>query len=317
MTALKYVKPERVPLLNHPELRERWVQERIAEDPSILGLGELILKDKERMQPRAGRLDLLLENEDRDSRFEVEVQLGSTDESHIIRTIEYWDIERKRYPQYDHYAVIVAEDITSRFLNVINLFNGHIPLIAIQMRAFRMDEQVSLMFTTVMDYMPPGVPEDQEGIQAAATREYWEERATQKTVGLADRLFGLVKRLDPHLELNYTKFYIGIARDGVANNFLTFRPQKNALLLEIRLPLTPTTDKLIDDTGMERLEYSTKWGKYRLRITDADLKHQDMLAALFKQAYTGENEPLRQQAYTSDGKLAVSGVPAQMATVNG
>ena len=49
-------------------------------------------------------------------------QLGKTDESHIIRTIEYWDIERKRYPQYDHTAVIVAEEITSRFLNVIGLF---------------------------------------------------------------------------------------------------------------------------------------------------------------------------------------------------
>lgn len=42
----------------------------------------------------------------------------------MIRTIEYWDIERKRYPQYEHCAVIIAEDITSRFLNVIQLFNG-------------------------------------------------------------------------------------------------------------------------------------------------------------------------------------------------
>ena len=79
MTMLKYVKPERIPLLNHPELREKWVQEKIAGDPSILGLGQLILKDKERIQPRAGRLDLLLENEDRDSRYEVEIQLGPTD----------------------------------------------------------------------------------------------------------------------------------------------------------------------------------------------------------------------------------------------
>ena len=30
---------------------------------------------------------------------------------------EYWDIERRRYPQYDHCAVLIAEDITSRFLN--------------------------------------------------------------------------------------------------------------------------------------------------------------------------------------------------------
>jgi len=33
-------------------------------------------KDKERIQPKAGRLDLLLQDED--ERFEVEIQLGLT-----------------------------------------------------------------------------------------------------------------------------------------------------------------------------------------------------------------------------------------------
>jgi hypothetical protein len=113
------------------------VQDRIAEAPSLLGLGDLVLKDKERIQPRAGRLDLLLQDPDANKRYEVEVQLGKSDEAHIIRTIEYWDIERKRYPQYDHTAVIVAEDITTRFLNVITLFNGSIPLVAIQMKAMK------------------------------------------------------------------------------------------------------------------------------------------------------------------------------------
>ena len=127
---MNYAKFETFQLKNHPELTEKWVQERIAEDPSILGLGDLILKDQERMQPRAGRLDLLLQDAEASQRYEVELQLGNSDESHIVRTIEYWEIERKRYPQYDHTAVIVAEDITSRFLNVIGLFNGAIPIIA-------------------------------------------------------------------------------------------------------------------------------------------------------------------------------------------
>ena len=91
------------------EINEKYIQEYIAKDPSVLGLGELILKDKERMQPNAGRLDLLCQDSDPDSnrRYEIELQLGKADESHIIRTIEYWDIERKRYPQYDHCAVII------------------------------------------------------------------------------------------------------------------------------------------------------------------------------------------------------------------
>jgi hypothetical protein len=123
---MKFVKPDRLSLKEHPELNERWVQDRIAEDPSLLGLGDLVLKDKERRQPHAGRLDLVFQDAEEDRRYEVEIQLGRTDESHIIRTIEYWDIERRRYPQYEHCAVIVAEDITSRFLNVISQFNSAI-----------------------------------------------------------------------------------------------------------------------------------------------------------------------------------------------
>jgi hypothetical protein len=52
-------KYETLSLKRHPEFNEKWVQDRIADDPSILGLGDLVLRDKERMQPRAGRLDLL------------------------------------------------------------------------------------------------------------------------------------------------------------------------------------------------------------------------------------------------------------------
>jgi hypothetical protein len=43
-------------LKDHPELNERWVQDRIAEDPSLLGLGDVVLKDKERRQPHAARI---------------------------------------------------------------------------------------------------------------------------------------------------------------------------------------------------------------------------------------------------------------------
>lgn len=67
-----YVKAERLLLKTHPELSEKWVQERIAQDPSLLGLGELVLKDKERIQPRAGRLDLLLQDIEAARRYEVE-----------------------------------------------------------------------------------------------------------------------------------------------------------------------------------------------------------------------------------------------------
>jgi hypothetical protein len=111
---------------------EIWLQDQIVENPSCLGLGELELVSRERKQSSGGRLDLLLKDPEDDSMYEVEVMLGETDESHIIRTIEYWDREKRKWPQRQHYAVLVAEAVTKRFFNVIQLLSHSIPVIAVQ-----------------------------------------------------------------------------------------------------------------------------------------------------------------------------------------
>lgn len=285
MDDFQYQKPERISLRAHPRLNETWVQERIAEDPSILGLGDLVLKDKERMQPQAGRLDILLQDADSTRRYEVEVQLGETDESHIVRTIEYWDIERKRYPQYDHTAVIVAEDITGRFLNVISLFNGFIPLVAIQMNAIKVGNRLSLVFTKVLDQLALGLVGEDEEVREVADRAYWEERGTKETLAMADSLLDMIHAFDPEVELKYNKFYIGLARHDQADNFAIFRPQKNALRFEVRLPRSAETEASISEHGLDLMEYDTRWGKYRIRLAKGDVKREgEFLAQLLRQA---------------------------------
>jgi hypothetical protein len=284
---MEFTKFDVVSIRNHPELNERWVQDRIAEDPSILNLGDLVLKDRERIQPRAGRLDLLLQDAESTRRYEVEVQLGSTDESHIIRTIEYWDMERKLYPQYEHTAVIVAEDITSRFLNVISLFNGHIPLVAIQMRALKLGDKVGLVFNTVVSRLQRGLVEEDEAVTETTDRAYWEARGSKKTVAMADELLALAKAHDPGLELKYNKFYIGLAKAGQPFNFMVFRPKKGFLRLEPRMANTPETQQFMDSSGLDVLEdYDGRWGRYRVRVQPGDIaKHHDALAALVAKAF--------------------------------
>jgi len=273
-------------LANHPEYREKWVQDRIAEDPSILGLGDLVLKDKERSQPHGGRLDLLFQDVESSTRYEVEVMLGPTDESHIIRTIEYWDVERKRYPQYDHYAVIAAEDITSRFLNVIGLFNGSIKLIALQMSALKFGDQISLVFTKVIDAFALGMPDEDEEVQAVTDRSYWESRGTKETVALADEMLVLVKTFAPELELKYNKFYIGLAKDGQPHNFAIFKAKKNSFRVEVRVGSSPDIDQELEAAGIDVMDYDSKWKRYRLRLTKNDIKkHPDLLLKLLKMAY--------------------------------
>jgi len=279
------IKPEKISLVNHPILTEKWVQDIIANDPSIFGLGDLILKDKERIHPKAGRLDLLLQDPDSERRYEVEIQLGKVDESHIIRTIEYWDIEKKRYPQYDHCAVIIAEDITNRFLNVINIFNGTIPLIAMKMEAFKNGNDYWLNFTTVLNEVSLGLVEEDE-IKEVTDRSYWEKRGTPKTVALADDLVAMVNEFASGYELKYNKFYIGLAKDGQPDNFVIFRPKKANTTMEVRLELSNEIDELIGKTELDPMEYDNKWNRYRIRISKQDLtKNKDLIIKLLKMAY--------------------------------
>lgn len=272
---------------SHPEYSEKWVQNIIADDPAILGLGDLVLRDQERIQPRAGRLDLLLQDRDTKRRYEVELQLGATDEAHIIRTIEYWDIERKRYPQYDHAAVIVAENITSRFLNVISLFNGTIPLIALQMQAMKVGEHTTLIFTTVMDELTRGLIDDDEDAESAPTdRSFWETKASKGTVAQADKILRIAKEFDEELELKYNKFYIGLAKNGQAFNFVAMRPKRNQINLEIKIPRSEEIDAKIEDAEFDALEYNQRYQNYRIRLVKNEItEKRDKLRELMEIAH--------------------------------
>lgn len=282
-----YIKADRVILKAHPEYNEKWIQARIAHDPKILGLGDLVLLQQERIQPSGGRLDLLLQDMETKQRYEVELQLGPTDETHIIRTIEYWDVERKRYPQYDHCAVLIAEDVTSRFQNIVSLFGGAIPLIAIQMQGYRVGEHFTLIFTTVVDELSRGlVDEDEEA--TSTDRAYWESKASKATVGMADQLLGIVKEFDPALELNYNKFYIGLAKNDRANNFVKFIPKQNTIKVEPRIKQSEEIDAKIQAAGVQTLGYDRR--RYRIVLGKDDVKeHADFLKELIRLAFELRN----------------------------
>lgn len=284
---MKHIKLKTVSLKNHPQYDEPWLHKVIADDPSILGIGDVVVKDRERIHVGAGRLDLLLQDADGYGRYEIEIQLGATDESHIIRTIEYWDIERRRYPQYDHTAVIVAEDITSRFLNVIGLFNGFIPIMALQVSAIETADGIGLHFTKVLDTIRLGFLDEDEEINELTDRSFWESiRGTTKTVKLADIILDIAKEFVPSAEQSYNKYYIGFWVKGKACNFAVCHPQKNALRLAIRLPQETEYDEIISQSGLDVLDYDKRRGSYRFRLSLEDIeKHRDIIKDLMVKAY--------------------------------
>jgi hypothetical protein len=265
-----------VSLKGNQEFNEKWLQQQIASDVPLLGLGDLDVKDIERRQPGLGRLDMLLFDPETSTRYEVEIQLGATDESHIIRTLEYWDNERRRFPQYEHIAVIVAEEITGRFLNVINLFNQAIPLIAIQMSALDVDGMLTLHATKVLDVALPA-PEEEDAPGQETDRSYWQQKTSPALLKLADQLLEVINDQGPGLSLKYNKYYIGLQRDGVADNFVSFTPRKKHMIWEVRIDRNEELEARLEESGLTLLPYDKQWKKYRLQIVPGDLKAQQAL----------------------------------------
>ncbi|MDP2621322.1 MAG: DUF5655 domain-containing protein [Hyphomicrobiales bacterium] len=162
-----------------------------------------------------------------------------------------------------------------------------VPFIAIQMQALKIGENVSVVFTTVVDELSRGLVDEDEDAEAAPTdRSYWEQRATKATVALADELLEIVKQFDLSLELKYNKFYIGLSREGQPFNFVAFRPKKNQINLDLKLPQKEDIDLKIENAGIETLEYNKRWGIYRLRLTKGDVKSKtEVLKELMQLAY--------------------------------
>ena len=278
----KLVMAQKISLKNHPEIHEDAIQQFIFDNPSVLGLGEISPIRREKVQPSGGRLDLLLGDDE--VRYEVEIMLGATDPSHIIRTIEYWDNERKRYPQYDHCAVIVAEEITGRFMNVISLFNGAIPLIALQMSATKHGDNINLDFVRVIDRITTGSDDDDS---ENASRDYWAKK-TEK-MNIVDKIYGVVKEYNSAMELKYKKSRICISKgDSYFNTFLFYPRQKNVKLV-IKCPENKSFTEGFENTGLD-YEYRQKSKTYRVKFfTDKDFtENEDFLREIIKSVVNTE-----------------------------
>lgn len=235
---------------------EYWLRDRIYDDPSIIGLGELQAVMKEKTQSQGGRLDLLLKDPADDAMFEVEIQLGSTDESHIIRTIEYWDNEKRKWPNRSHTAVLVAEEITSRFFNVVHLLSQAVPIIGIQVSIVKIGAAVGLHFTKIIDSFEE--PEDQETPQQSFTEKHW----IDKYPGVFEcakwcREVLLTKY--PEVNARYFEDYISLTVRGIARVWLN-RRKNDRVLIEVKC-LEENLPRLIEVLNTEGISFGTRSNK--------------------------------------------------------
>jgi hypothetical protein len=213
--------------------------------------------------------------------------LRRVDESHIIRSIEYWDIERKRLPSFDHCAVLVAEEITSRFLNVISLFNGTIPLMALQLNAVQIGDKISLSFARVLDEISLGAIEEEEELseREVTDRAYWEQKGSKLSLALADECLCVLKEFDDSLALTYNKYYIGLRQGNRPNNFVVFKAKKKFLRVEVRASDPDAFREELRKEDIEVIGVDKRW--VRFMINEGEIRaHKETLKSIFLVAHS-------------------------------
>jgi hypothetical protein len=271
-----------IPIANTISIRdagfdEFWLQKQICDNPSALKLGDLDVIDKEKKQSQGGRLDILLKDPEDDKMYEVEVMLGRTDETHIIRTIEYWDNERRKYPQRQHFAVLVAENIERRFFNVIHLFSHSIPIIAIQVNLIEIAGQKLLHFSQILNTYEE--PDDSPNASYQHYDENYWRQFSPWTIENANTFVSVVKATFPVIEPHFVGSYIALRSDGDPLCWFHKRSEDNSLLtMWFSEKFLPEAKTLLDAA---QLSYLEKNGNLRLTTNGKTIqKHADLFLKL-------------------------------------
>ena len=283
---MKYKAHYPICLKKQSEYDEDWLNQQIENNPSILGLGNIELVDRERQQPD-GIADFLFQDSDNmERRYVVEVQLGEADGDHIVRAINYWDIECKRYPGYDHCAVLVAENVVGRFQNVAAILNASMPFIFIQVQALKMGRDMTLVFTKVLDENRYKIIEQNRNDDTPqADANYWKKKTKGSIFGITKDIERFAKKCNRDLKLNYKKYYIGLKLKNRSFNFIKLRPQKYRMLLEVYVDQSNEIDKKLEKTSLDSL-YSYKDLCYKVRLSVEDIgSYGKEITELIRHAY--------------------------------
>jgi hypothetical protein len=245
---------------------EYWLQDIIYENPKVLGLGNLVPLNKEKKQSSGGKLDILLKDPEQNSMYEVEIMLGETDPSHIIRSIEYWDNEKRKYPQRQHFCVLVAESFDRRYFNVIQLMSLNIPMIAIQADLLEVNGEKILNFTKIIDiYIEPEEYEEDVKVVNEAT---WTNDASWVTENTKE-LIELFKEEGDKINIRFTQSYVSINIEGKNAYWLNKRMKPtSALFFSVKDEEKAESIKKL----LENAEFSFTYNRYKEFMLNIDTK---------------------------------------------
>lgn len=259
---------------------EYWLQDVIYDNPKVLGLGNLIAVNKEKKQSNGGRLDILLKDPIDNSMYEVEVMLGETDPSHIIRAIEYWDNEKRKYPQRQHFCVLIAESFDRRYFNVIQLMSLNIPMIAVQADLIEVNDDKFLNFTKIIDIYCE--PEEDESDMKQVNEATWNNDSSW-TNSNAKALHEILREKHDRINYRYTQSYISINTDGRNDYWLCKRMKpSSALFFSVKDDEKAESIKNVLDN--KEIEYT--YNRYKEFMISVDIDFFKRNADLIKEIHS-------------------------------
>lgn len=116
-------------------------------------------------------------------------------------------------------------------------------------------------------------------------RKYWETKSSKEIIELIDKLHGFIQEIDPSVELNHKKNYIGLTLDGKSHNFVSFKGKKDHLIIQLKLPETEESEKEIIDSGFD-IKYDSVKCLYRIAVTEKDvMEKEEGIKKLIKSSY--------------------------------
>lgn len=124
---------------------------------------------------------------------------------------------------------------------------------------------------------------EENGESEGYDREYWNNRVSEDIMKTVDEIMEIVKEYTPQYELNYNKYYVGLAKNGSADNFISFNPRKKYLRLNLRINQNSQLEQEMLQKGFDMQEYDKRVEKYRIKISEDILnEHIDNIRQLIQ-----------------------------------
>ena len=251
---------------------EKDIQEIVAKNPSLLGLGELKLQERERRYKDGTILDLLF-NGVNNAQYLVEIQLGDIDADHITRIENYYEMEKEETPNKKIIPVIIAEDV-NKYLKILLKRTKDIQLVIIKM-------DVEKLKFNIVDISNAIKNTNYEIVD----RETFEKNNKKNNINIFNRLCDIFNQITTDYKLTYGTNNKVTLKGKYTKNFISFRLHQGAVRTIVTINETNYWDSKLNLFGNVKVK-SNKG--YTLTISDNTLKNTNnvkIIEELFQEAY--------------------------------